>query len=295
MDLDDRQKVTFRGDSPESTIIIDLDESGKRYPCGTAGCRLGFMTSHELRCYRRENLNKQGNSGRRNHARRGRSGMKAVPVHTEASDRAKSIDRGVSMKNGLVRIIGGSLRGRSLEFRTHPGTRPMKDRTREALFNLLGRDLTGYCVFDLFAGTGILGIESISRGAKTAAILESVFVADAFRWDPRVSYWNKKLDESESVPSSKPDPWIVYFCPPYSFWLERKDDMQGLLNRWAETCPPGSLLAVEFEKPAPLEMLPQDWDWDIREYLPAIMAIGERKETNAEVENDSSQVENDGV
>ncbi len=255
--------------------------------------------SHRGESDRRTHKNPSGNQPSRKSNRKRATAKPFVPEHTEASDRAKSMERGVSMKNGLVRVIGGSLRGRSIEFRTHPGTRPMKDRTRESLFNLLGRDLTGYCVFDLFAGTGILGIESISRGATSATMIEpikavaenirrgaenlgiaesvTVFVADAFRWDPRYSAWNKNPVADQAANENVEEPWIVYFCPPYSFWLERKDEMQQLVDRWANTAPPGSLMAIEFEKPAPLEMLPGDWDWDIREYLPAVMAIGERK------------------
>ncbi|OYV90832.1 MAG: hypothetical protein B7Z73_05850 [Planctomycetia bacterium 21-64-5] len=80
-----------------------------------------------------------------------------------------------------VRIIGGSLRGRRLECTGDPRTRPMKDRVREAVFNLLG-DVSGSTAIDLFAGTGALGFEALSRGAKAAVFFEQHFpTADVIR------------------------------------------------------------------------------------------------------------------
>jgi 16S rRNA (guanine(966)-N(2))-methyltransferase RsmD len=64
-----------------------------------------------------------------------------------------------------LRIIGGKARGRRL--RPVPGdtTRPITDRTKESLFNILGADIQGSTFLDLFAGTGSVGIEALSRGA----------------------------------------------------------------------------------------------------------------------------------
>ncbi len=61
----------------------------------------------------------------------------------------------------VLRIIGGVHRGRKLEYSGDPRTRPMKDRVREAVFNLLGPDVAGKYVIDLFAGTGALGLEAL--------------------------------------------------------------------------------------------------------------------------------------
>jgi 16S rRNA (guanine966-N2)-methyltransferase len=72
-----------------------------------------------------------------------------------------------------VRIIGGALRGRKL--RTFKGTdvRPTADRVREALFNILGRKIKDADVLDLFAGTGALGIEALSRGSRKAVFVDT--------------------------------------------------------------------------------------------------------------------------
>jgi len=76
-----------------------------------------------------------------------------------------------------VRIVGGELRGRALASPGSHHTRPTSDRTREALFNILahgyGERLAGARVLDLFAGTGALGLEALSRGAASATFIES--------------------------------------------------------------------------------------------------------------------------
>jgi len=71
-----------------------------------------------------------------------------------------------------VRIIGGQWRRRLLQFPALPGLRPTPDRVRETLFNWLGQDLIGRTCLDLFAGSGALGFEAASRGAKLAVLVE---------------------------------------------------------------------------------------------------------------------------
>lgn len=72
-----------------------------------------------------------------------------------------------------MRIIGGRLRGRKLQTFKGSEVRPTADRVREALFNILGRQFLGANVLDLFAGTGALGIEALSRGAQTAVFVDN--------------------------------------------------------------------------------------------------------------------------
>ena len=76
------------------------------------------------------------------------------------------------MTSGKVRIIGGYWRGRQLQVADLPGLRPTADRTRETLFNCLGQSLDGLTCLDMFSGTGALGFEAISRGAKSVLMLE---------------------------------------------------------------------------------------------------------------------------
>ena len=72
-----------------------------------------------------------------------------------------------------MRITGGIGRGRRLASPKGMGIRPSSDRVREAIFNLIGQDLSGFNVLDLFAGTGSLGIEALSRGASYALFVDN--------------------------------------------------------------------------------------------------------------------------
>lgn len=73
---------------------------------------------------------------------------------------------------GEVRIIGGQWRRTKLPVVDKPGLRPTPDRVRETLFNWLGQDLAGWRCVDAFAGTGALGFEAASRGAKAVTLVE---------------------------------------------------------------------------------------------------------------------------
>ena len=71
-----------------------------------------------------------------------------------------------------VRIIGGAFRGRVVRFPRGVAVRPTADRVRETLFNWLGQDLTGWSTLDLFAGSGALTLEALSRGAALAVAVD---------------------------------------------------------------------------------------------------------------------------
>ena len=73
---------------------------------------------------------------------------------------------------GAVRIIGGEWRSTRLPVADHDGLRPTADRVRETLFNWLQPMMPGARVLDLFAGSGALGLEAVSRGAREAVLVE---------------------------------------------------------------------------------------------------------------------------
>ena len=77
-----------------------------------------------------------------------------------------------------MRVVGGSLGGRTLRAPAGRGTRPTSDRVREAVFSMLA-DVGGERVLDLFAGSGALGIEALSRGAFSAVFVDSAAAAVA--------------------------------------------------------------------------------------------------------------------
>ena len=194
-----------------------------------------------------------------------------------------------------LRIIAGDMRTRKIEFRTDANTRPMKDRTREAIFSRMGSDIEGTIAVDLFAGSGILAFESLSRGAVFAIAVEkepervveiqenarrlkveaafSIHHADAFR----ISHNPAKLVAAASGRDDR-TPWTVFCCPPYSLWESELDELKRLLATWLEKSPPGSNLVVEFHESTDPEFLISEpsCEWFLREYRPALVAIGSR-------------------
>jgi len=182
----------------------------------------------------------------------------------------------------VLRIIGGRMRGRKLIYGGDRRTRPMKDRVREAVFNLLGPGIKGKIAIDLFAGTGALGLEAISRGAIGALLIEQhyptaevirqnitgvgidqpceVISADTFIWARR----------DPSLPES---PWVVFCSPPYDFYVEREADMLGLVAYLLDHAPVGSLFAVEADERFDFSKLPQPERWDVRCYPPATVGV----------------------
>lgn len=77
-----------------------------------------------------------------------------------------------AMKSSEVRIIGGQFRSRKLRFPAIEGLRPTPDRIRETLFNWLAPKVIGAHCLDLFAGSGALGIEALSRGAEFVTLVD---------------------------------------------------------------------------------------------------------------------------
>ena len=78
-----------------------------------------------------------------------------------------------SPETSALRIIGGEWRGRKVSFSPQPGLRPTGDRVRETLFNWLAPHIVGARCLDLFAGSGILGIEALSRGAASSDFIDN--------------------------------------------------------------------------------------------------------------------------
>jgi 16S rRNA (guanine966-N2)-methyltransferase len=85
----------------------------------------------------------------------------------------KEITMNKRAKSNSIRIISGQWRGRRLPVLEHDGLRPTTDRVRETLFNWLMHEISGARCLDLFAGSGALGLECLSRGAESALFIES--------------------------------------------------------------------------------------------------------------------------
>jgi len=94
--------------------------------------------------------------------------------HRKRGDNAAQKDRPPATSRGRneVRIIGGRWRGRKLHFPGDRGIRPSPDRVRETLFNWLATAIRGARCLDLFAGSGVLGLEALSRGAASVVLVD---------------------------------------------------------------------------------------------------------------------------
>ena len=127
-----------------------------------------------------------------------------------------------------VRIIGGEWRGRKLHFPPAAGLRPTPDRVRETLFNWLQFELAGARCLDLFAGSGALGIEALSRGAGEAVFVERDAVSARAIRDilAQLGCARGRVEQVDALawlergpPASKPFD-IVFLDPPYGeAWL----------------------------------------------------------------------------
>jgi 16S rRNA (guanine966-N2)-methyltransferase len=160
-----------------------------------------------------------------------------------------------------LRVIGGQWRSRRLEFPDLPGLRPTPDRVRETLFNWLTPVLPGARCLDLFAGSGALGIEALSRGAAEVVFVERhPFAVRALRDNlDRLSARNARVDPLDALtwlrsPGTSFD--IVLLDPPFS---------AGLLESACVLLEQGNWLAatawiyLEAEANAPPPQLPTHW------------------------------------
>ncbi len=180
------------------------------------------------------------------------------------------------------RIIGGELRGKTLFYNGDDRTRPMKDRVREAVFNLIGPAIVGKQALDLFAGTGALGFEALSRGAAAATFVERHFptaaqirrsaaalgVADRTRVEAANAFiWIQR----DSPPPDQP--WVSFVSPPWALFAEQPAEMLALIQRLVASSPPGSIVVVEADHSFDFQSVPRAGDWDVRDYRPAIVGL----------------------
>lgn len=185
-----------------------------------------------------------------------------------------------------LRIIGGTFRGSTLRYPGAPRVRPMKHRVREAIFNLISTDSEGRHALDLFAGSGALGLEALSRGAATATFIEqhvpssrvvqeniarlgveartSLLVTSAFLWakrdlphvtgqphvtgEPHIAGNTSAPHGGSPISLSTDRPWLVFCSPPYAFYSDRETEMLDLIDRLAVAAPGGSILVIEADE-----------------------------------------------
>lgn len=187
-----------------------------------------------------------------------------------------------SSQESTLRIVGGRLRGSKLKYSGDQRVRPMKDRVREALFNLIGPAIRDTFVVDLFGGTGALALEAISRGASGGLILEqhhptarnirdniaALGLSDQVQLlTVNTLHWYR---ENPNLPAS---PWAVFCSPPYRFFQEQRESMVSLMENLMHRAAAGSVFAVEATDEFDFSLLPDTDAWDVRRYPPAKVAV----------------------
>ncbi|MDR3632292.1 MAG: 16S rRNA (guanine(966)-N(2))-methyltransferase RsmD [Isosphaeraceae bacterium] len=181
-----------------------------------------------------------------------------------------------------MRIIAGQRRGHKFDGPKGSATRPTSDLVRESIFNILGTLVENRVVVDLFAGTGALGLEALSRGAERAVFVEqnrdnvalihrnlttlrfegrgTVRLSDAYRWARAY----QPVDDS---------PLAVFVDPPYREYDDRPEKVNQMLRQLVEKLPEGSVIAVESSRSLDADVLPELESWDVRRYGGTQVAI----------------------
>ena len=156
-----------------------------------------------------------------------------------------------------IRIIGGQLRGRKIQFPNMEGLRPTPDSVRERLFNWLGQDLTGRVVLDLFAGSGALGFESVSRCARQVILCDtSLGVVQNLRRHSQLFQIKDKIqiyqqDGLKYLAQTSLRFDVVFLDPPFAWqnWVELFELLKNNLN-------PNAYVYVEVSR---VPEIPDDW------------------------------------
>jgi 16S rRNA (guanine966-N2)-methyltransferase len=191
-------------------------------------------------------------------AAKSRGGPRTLKAHTPAAARAVPA-RGAQSR--VIRIIGGSLRGRRFRFADVPDIRPTPDRVRETLFNWLGPRVHGARCLDLFAGSGALGLEALSRGAASAVFVEQNITA-VRALSSLITEWNvqdarlERADALHFLSGTAQPADIVFLDPPFAASLLAKTaallEQRGWLSATA-------LIYVEAPARDALPPLPPSW------------------------------------
>ncbi|MGV0627068.1 16S rRNA (guanine(966)-N(2))-methyltransferase RsmD [Mycolicibacter minnesotensis] len=173
----------------------------------------------------------------------------------------------------MTRLVGGSAGGRRIAVPPR-GTRPTTDRVREALFNVLEArlDLTGMAVLDLYAGSGALGLEALSRGAGTALFVESdrraadVLAANIAALGLPGAQLRRGAVATVLAEAADKSVDLVLADPPYEVAAADVDALPVLLasGGWAES---GTVVVIERAASSPAVAWPQGWEaWPARRY-----------------------------
>lgn len=167
--------------------------------------------------------------------------------------------------NNQLRIIGGRWRGRRISFPEVTGLRPSGDRIRETLFNWLQMDIHDAVCLDLFAGSGVLGFEALSRGAAHVTFVDqqAEVIKHLHEVAENLSVNNARIFH-ETVPSTSLQKklgakkyTIVFMDPPFN------KDLVASTCAWlveTELLAPNALIYIEAERTLDPLPLPENWE-----------------------------------
>lgn len=173
-----------------------------------------------------------------------------------------------------IRIVAGSLKGRKLLCNVCPTLRPTPQMVREALFSILGNAVPTRPFYDVFAGTGVVGLEALSRGSSRVTFVERDFrLVDELESHIRqfgvvgqtqivrsdVYGWVKRFQPP-------PEPITVFFSPPFPDLTKRPADLLEGIALIQEKVMFDSVLVIQVEKSPFLQQIPDHAEWDDRKY-----------------------------
>lgn len=187
----------------------------------------------------------------------------------------------------FLRVISGRLRGRKVGCVVSEDLRPTPQRVREAFFSIMGNAIPNRVFVDIFAGTGVIGIEALSRGASATYFVErdpqfakdieahlrqfeltrstKLFRTDAYRW---IAAWH-----------APKEPVNVFLSPPFDDLTAKADDLINVLKVLQGKVAEDSLIILQTETGSPLDDLEFLKTWEMRRYGRNELLIWQREIT----------------
>ena len=194
-----------------------------------------------------------------------------------------------------MRVIAGTAKGRRLQMVPGDTTRPITDRAKEALFSILGPELEGASVLDLFAGTGAVGIEALSRGAESACFIDrapqairTIHTNLATTGFAKASHVLRRdtfsllAKPATSLPDFDPDAGyeLIYVAPPQykQFWLKTMLALDAQVGLLAQA---GQIIVQIHPKEDEAIELKNLVEFDRRKYGSVLLMFYERRPDSA--------------
>jgi 16S rRNA (guanine966-N2)-methyltransferase len=176
---------------------------------------------------------------------------------------ATKMDLPAPAARNSVRIIAGAWRGRRVHFPDLPELRPTPDRVRETVFNWLQHSIAGTRCLDLFAGSGALGLEALSRGAREVVFVEQFQPAARSLEEQLIRFGGSAKGRVMTMGAARflrtpPQPFQIAFLDP-PFGKDALAEYIPMLDQgdWLEV---GSLVYLENERVAGVPGMPEHWE-----------------------------------